>query len=325
MRIHIQALLVAAIASGCGIDDEATIDSIELADSVYQWEDEVVVPYRLTSHQVGLAELGSHLYMSYKDNDSTAIKVARFDGTSWAGLANTSQTSKYGPALTVFRGLLTSVYHQADETRLMMSQSTTGTFWSTPVTAGTSLGTSWVHNAPAVTVSNDRLYVGYCKGKTSGGLISYSVHLDRYDGATWTSIADWPVGGTCKGIAMTRFPDGQFVVVYNRELNGNWAMFEIRGVGTPSSSWPITSLPMTSRKPPSLVVCNGRRHLVHGDGGGDGEPIWWSVFEDDAWQDDVRVPNQVSSGGATLGCLGTREFLIHNDSGTQIYSSEWGP
>src|SRR4029079_3974687 len=99
-------------------------------------------------------------------------------------------------------------------------------------------------------------------------------------------------------------------------------MFEINGIGRPSSSWPVRALTMKSKKPISIVTCSNVTHLVHGGFSNDSE-IWWTERSGSHWNADVRVPNQASEGGAALGCLG-RPVMVHNGGYSQLWWSYFG-
>ena len=85
-------------------------------------------------------------------------------------------------------------------------------------------------------------------------------------------------------------------------------------------------LPMKSYKPMSVVTCNGVTHLVHG-GYSTITEIWWSYRNGGDWVTDMKVPNQWSGAGPTLGCFDdTDAIMVHNVSGgTNLMWSIFGP
>jgi hypothetical protein len=85
---------------------------------------------------------------------------------------------------------------------------------------------------------------------------------------------------------------------------------------------PEQVLSFRSKKALSITTCAGNTHFTHG---GDDNPneIWWTYRVGNEWLDDVRVPNQASSGGATLGCANGVPYMIHNGTDDQLWYSEF--
>jgi len=327
--------LVAAAASGCALaEDTLETANTSSEENVWQWTDDGPITAQTSPYQPGLAPFASRLHMAYRGNDNANIYITRFDGTSWSSATQVpNQLAEYGPALTVFDNRLTMMYHASGQNRLVMTTSTNGTTWSSPVTAGTSIGTSTIRYAPAITVHQGSLYAAYCKQLSSG---AEKVHLDRFDGASWSSIVDFAVpvnvdSFNCKHIAIATLPNGRLDIVYtvaypNPFCSGSdcWRMYEVSGFGTPSSSWIPKLMTMKSKKPPSIVSCGTTTHLVHG-GYSTPDEMWWSFWNGSSWSANVKVPDRMSGGGAALGCYqGTRAVMVHNGVAPQLSWSEYG-
>jgi len=312
------ALLAAALTGGCAVDDMTT--ATEQAASVYQWTDDVQIAGQASEYQVGLAMLGDKVHMVHTNGDNPTVLASRLQAGSWSAPLVTGMAASYGPALTVWRNQLVAVYHQAGQNRLMMSTSLDGSYWTTPVTAGTSLYNRSLNYAPAAIALNGRLYVAYCE--TDG---FDKVRIDTYDGTTWWQEHAYSVEGyQCKGVAFAVLPDGRIDLIYDVYYAGTsstWHMYEAIMDGTLWSN--PTLLAMKSKKPPALVTCGGLTHMVHG-GYSTPDEIWWTTREGGHWNGDVRVPDQASHGGAALGCYqNTTPVMVHNGGYDQLWWSEY--
>jgi len=324
-------LVLATVSAGCVLDDpDLGTDESEI--SVWQWTDDVQIPEQSSQFQVGLAPLGNKLHMLAANGSSGELYWSQFNGQGWTGRTPLGQYADYGPALTEHNGQLVTIYHRRGQNRLMMSTSN-GETWSTPVTAGTSLGLWSLHYAPAVVSHDGELYVAYCRHSSYYG---EEVRVDRLEGTSWRYAAEFvpPYGAECKHIAMASLPDGTLNVVWTQYKDNDWPtddawdVFEVKGSGPPMSSWPIRIIqPAQSKKPPSMVTCDGLTHLVHG-GFSNPDEIWWAAREGGPavnWTVNVKVPDQASSGGAALGCFdGTRTLMVHNGGTSQLWWSEFG-
>lgn len=292
--------------AGC-VDGEPLENELESEATVYAWSDDVPISGQRTDHQVGLARFGTALHMAYNAGGGV-LRWARFDGTSWTTAASMPGSVDYGPALVAFNNRLYAIYKAQSQNRLMVT-STTGNTWSTPATAGSTIGSGTILSAPSAVVHGGVLYTGYCTRTPAGD----RVRIDRFDGATWQLVADYEAVFRCQNVALASHPDGVFDILFDvvSGYSGNRYMYEIRGTGAPVPSWQRRFLPMTSAKPMSVVTCNGITHLVHG-GNATPREIWWTVRENGEWLGDTRVPNQASYGGSALGCFGTQTIMVHN-------------
>jgi hypothetical protein len=323
------AFLFAAVATaGCLPEGDVELGTDEGAVSVHQWSDDVQIRSQVSQFQVGLAPRGNRLHMLAAAGSSGEIFWSQFDGTGWTPRASIGQYADYGPALTVHNGELVTVYHRRGQNRLMMSTSN-GQTWSTPVTAGTSLGSQSVRYAPAVASHNGQLFIAYCRTSPQGDVVS----VERFNGgASWTQVAAFDMassGYACKHVAMSVLPTGRLHILWTKYMNqplleDSWHLWEATGDGTPSASWTQRWVyPMESAKPPSMVTCDGMTHMLHG-GLSTPREIWWSFRDGNDWFENVRVPNQASDGGAALGCFnGNRTVMVHNGGTTQLWWSEF--
>lgn len=329
MRNTILLLLAAA---GCATDDEFATGVVEREESVEQWDYINGMSGHGSIYQVGLASFGGRLHMiSRSTNDGVfnhpELKWARYNGQSWSAPEKQDHLrADFGPALTVFDDKLVTIYNSFNENRLLMSTST-GQTWSMPVTAGTSLYTAQLKYAPAAVDYRNRLYLAYCKDIGP----SDQVQIDRYDGTTWTAVAsiDIPSYLACKSVALASLPGPRLHLVWNVEQTGTtlWYLYEAySSTPTQSTMTPRFIDNMRSKKPSSLVHCNGVTHLVHG-GFTDPEEVWWSFRENGAWTTNVRVPGHQSVGGAQLACFNdTRPMMVHNGEDTaQLFHYEYLP
>jgi hypothetical protein len=316
-----------AITACATTEDSLDTSSVDSEASVYQWGDDVQIPNTSSDYQVGLAELGGRLHMIYRAaNDNLVnyqLKWARFTGSSWAAPTTIPNTAAdYGPAVAVFNNQLTVAYHAYGQNRFLMTTFVNNA-WTTPVTAGTSVGSSTIRYAPALSVQSNRLFMAYCKDSSDHD----RVQVDRFDGASWTSAAtyDIPTVYHCKHVTIAALPNNRFDVMWDVESDntGNYLVYEATGAGTPSSGVIPHYTSMMSKKPISIVTCNGLTHFVHG-GNSTPREIWWTDLEGGSWIGDAKVPNQASEGGAVLGCLGTRTFMVHNGGTPQLWMSEFG-
>lgn len=327
MRIHALALFAIAQA-GCLDDEELLLSEVAAAESVWQWTDDIQISATTpkTLVQVGLAPFGSRLHMLATGTPafSGQLHWSWFDGTSWS-TRTLPQYAEWGPALANFGGRLVGVYHAAGQNRLLMTTSTNASTWSSPVTVGTALGTDTLLYAPALGVYGTTLLLGYCRRTAS----SDQIRIERLDPVTNTStaVASYSTGGRCKHVNITPLSSNQIEIQWNEESGstGTWYMKRVTGTGMPSSSWLPNTMTMKSRKPNSSVTCDGRTHFVHG-GNSTPEQIWWSYRSGADWTTNVQVPNQLSGGGAALGCLnGTRAIMVHNNTFNTVWWSEFGP
>ena len=331
MRTTLVALLAAASAASACVDDPE-LGVAEGAESVWQWTPDVTISGQASPYQVGLQGYApdgatQRLYMLRAEPSTGRLSLASFDGRTWTMPRATSLYADQGPALVAYGGRLVAIYHARGENRLMMAQSSPDvSTWFAPRTAGTSLDRDTLLNAPAAVVHGGELFVGYCRRTSAGD----QVWVDRYTGASWVNEARYSATFRCKHVAMGSSPGGRLHIVWTAEsgYTGAWSMFGRDGLGRPRSDWARSDLyPMTSRKPPSILRCNGVTHFVHG---GDSTPneIWWTRYEGEAWVPDVRVPDQASDGGAALGCFGTglgqRTIMVHNGGTDQLWWSEYG-
>lgn len=307
-----------AISSGClsppdeldvELDDDLETSQIESAATVYNWSDDQQISGQRSAYQVGLAQLGNRVHMMYT-TDYGYLYSARFDGTYWTSASQINVTARadYGPALVNHGGQLRLVYRSRGENRLMMATSGTGTTWTAPVTAGSTLGGATILNAPAAMSHGTSFYIGYCTRTSAGDM----VRIDRLDGAAWTKVAELSAVHRCQNVTLASHSDGRFDILANVEkYDGSWYMYEWTGFGTPNSFLQRRALSMKSKKPMSVVTCAGNTHLVHG-GYSTPREIWWTVRENGQWLGDTRIPNQASEGGSSLACLGTQTIMVHN-------------
>jgi hypothetical protein len=329
-------LLLAASTAGCALsDDSLDTTSVESEENVWQWTADTPIAAQTTSYQPGLAPFGTQLYMAYRGNDDTKLYTTKFNGTGWSGASEVpGQLADYGPALAPFNRRLTMTYHVHGQNRLVMTQSTDGASWSTPVTAGTSIGTATIRNAPATAVFGLQLYTAYCTELTNG---YRRLHLDRFDGFTWSSVADYAADPwfDCQHVALGVLPNGKLDIIFTASYTAAcssdcWRMYEVTGSGAPTAAWTPVRMSMRSKKPPTIVTCGTTAHLVHA-GYSTPEEMWWSFRDGTGWSDDVRMPSKFTEGGGALGCYqGTRGILAHGTLNNavlnrQILWSEYGP
>ena len=321
-------LLAAVAAAGCLPEGDVTLGGDEAAASVSQWNEDVRIEGQVSQFQVGLAPLGNRLHMLAASGSSGEIFWSTFDGIRWTDRTSIAQYADYGPALTVHNGQLVAVYHRRATNQLMMS-TLNGDSWTTPINAGTALGSEKVLYAPAVVSYDGQLFIAYCRTSADGD----RVRVERFNGGTsWTQVASLKKisNFACKHVAMSVLPTGRLHILWTEhiEMGGwhddHWLLVEASGDGPPSTTWPRRWVePMMSAKPPSMVTCNGMTHMVHG-GRSTPREIWWSFRDGDAWAENVRVPDQASDGGAALGCFsGTRTVMVHNGGTTQLWWSEY--
>ena len=339
-----KTLIVLCAAAGCALSEEPDLSSMESALSPEQWDDGRWVDHaQRSNYQVGLASFGGRLHMLYRtDNLSGGVwgsvnrpelKWSRFNGTSWSEPVQLDALqADYGPSMTVWNDQLVTIYNSYGENRLLMSTSR-GQEWSTPVTAGTSLGTSKLAYAPAVVNYRNVLYVAYCREDSDRD----RVQVDRFNGYEWTSAATFDVTSPwkCKSVAAAALPGPKFRLVWNyhdpRTFGGHipdWRVSEVSGSAV-TSNLVRTSLSdetgNRSKKPMSIAHCDGVTHLLHG-GYGDPEDIRWQAIENGQWGPSLWVPGKQSYGGAQLACFGTRPIMVHNmEDESLLRMSEFRP
>jgi hypothetical protein len=326
MRTTILFLLAAA---GCAIDEDFETNVVESEENVEQWDYIEAMPGHGSIYQVGLASFGGRLHMISRDTNTALINPwlewASYNGHTWSAPERLDHLrADYGPALTVFENELVTIYNSYSENRLLMSTSR-GQEWSSPVTAGTSLYTAKVNYAPSAVDYRGRLYLAYCKDVGPND----QVQIDRYNGSTWTAVAsiDIPSYLICKSVALASLPGPKLHLVWNVEQVGTtlWYLYEAYSNAPQQSTMTPRFIDgMRSKKPSSLIHCNGLTHFVHG-GFADPEEVWWSFREDGAWTTNVRIPGHQSVGGAQLACFnGTRPMMVHNGEDTaQLYHYEY--
>lgn len=337
MRITSLALILSASLAGCVAPDDPNTSTTESNISVYQWTDDQPTGGR-SGFQPGLASFGGRLHMLMTNMDlvypsgcvsdtcrvpSHKLQWQRFNGSSWSSPVDTGQTADSGPAIGVLNNRLYAVYHANGQNRLVMTTSDGTNGWSSPVNAGTTLNSTTLRNAPAVGVRNGILFAAYCIGDSAGD----HIRIDQYANSAWTTVKQFNVDGTCKGLAMTLEPDGRFRMVYDTQLAPQmWGLYETRDSGNATSwSTPVRFTNKYTVKPPSIAYCNGYTHMIHG-GFSNGSEIWWSAIENGAWIDDQKVPNQTSDNGAAVACYnGTRSIMVHNGGYDDMHWSEFGP
>jgi hypothetical protein len=306
-------LVLALMLAGCATDYDT--GEVESASTVYDWSSDVQIAGATSAYQVGLA---SNLMVR---NVNGTLQTSRYSGGTWSSLYPVpSAHADYGPALVVYGGDSYVLYHAQGENRLMMSHGWNAN-WSVPVTAGSTIGSATINYAPAAVVYGSSLYAGYCTRSSTGD----AVRIDRYDGTTWTKVIEYTSGLRCKHVTLGVLPDGKLDILANFEsgFTGTWFMYEWRGTGSPQQWWARGSLSMKSKKPMSIVTCDGVTHLVHGGNSSPNE-IWWTVYENGDWVGDTRIPNQASSGGAALGCYyGGPTLMVHNGTDANLWFSTY--
>jgi len=337
-----KTLILLCAATGCAMSEEPDLSTLESGLSVEQWSDGRWVDHaQRSNYQVGLASFGGRLHMLYRSDNYAGtwgsvnrpwLKWSRFNGSSWSEPVQLDALkADYGPSLTVWDDQLVTIYNSYSENRLLMSTSR-GQEWSTPVTAGTSLGTSRLTYAPAVVNYRNVLYVAYCKEPAGEG--RDQVQVDRFNGYEWTSAAtfDIALNWKCKSVTAAALPGPKFRLVWNihdpRTIGGSqpsWQVYEVSGsavTGDMTRAW----LPFHSKKPMSLVHCDGVTHLLHG-GSSDPEDIRWTALEDGKWGPSLWVPGKQSYGGAQAACYnGTRPIMVHNmEDESLLRTSEFLP
>jgi len=335
--------LAAAALGGCVMDEAADTGNLESADSVYQWSEDVQIPNQQSDGQVALAAHGTGLYMAMYDDGT--LKVSHFTGSGWSSAQAVPNQLEpmWSPALGDFNGKLTLVYQPKDQNRLVMQTSTDGATWTSPVTAGSSLWDHqlppWLdHSSPAATVHHGNLYVAYCERSSSG---LGAVRVDKYDGTAWTlsKLYYVPTGAyqqnTCQRVALASLPDGRLDVTWSWRY---WVTYPSKTIdyfmshafahGT-GVTWDAAATAIDSMKTKtgiSIATCNGKTHMTHG-GYSTAIEIWWTELDPGSgtWYPNVRVPDQASGGGATVGCYrGTRTIMVHNGGYPQLWWSEFG-
>lgn len=333
MRIT-SALLLSSALAGCVAPDDPGVSTVESNSSVYQWSDDVHTGGR-SGYQPGLASFGGRLHMLATNMDLVTINGVtvpyhriewqRFNGSSWSAPVWTNLYSDYGPALAVLNNRLVAVYHAQNQNRLVMSTSDGTNGWSTPVNAGTTLNSTTLRYAPALAVRDGVLFAAYCINDSAGD----HIRIDQYASSTWSTVKtiNPPDGGTCKGVSIALEPDNRFRMVFNVEWSSDiWGFYETRDSGVATSwSTPVRFSNKYTKKPPSIVYCNGTTHMLHG-GYSSPSDIWWSDRENNAWIDDQKVPSQTSDGGAAVACYnGTRPIMVHNGGYDDMWWSEFLP
>jgi hypothetical protein len=309
-------LLSLCAATGCATEVE--LGETESAVNAYNWSDDTVIQWHYSDRQVGLAYQGGRTYRVNTADDSSQLRYSRFNGSSWsAEQIIPDQFTDKAPALATFDDRVQLVYKEAGANRFRMSHYYGG-IWQPPTNAGSSLGLSTITSAPSLTVHDGFLYMGYCR---DAGSID-RVQIDRFDGTSWSAVVSYPLStnSVCKHVAIGSLAGNRFDIVFSADWYTNGTtldderMFEITGIGTPISTWVINTLSKRTRRPISIMHCNGRSHLVHG-GYATPEGIYWSERGSSGWNADGLIPDQASNGGATLVCHGgTRPLMVHNNT-----------
>lgn len=306
-------LLLLALAACVAAPDES---EIERALTAAQWQPDVRIYGQYTSRQVALAYYGDRLHMVHvgSNGDPTQLYWSKFDGADWTTNVPITGTSSREPGLVVFGGVMRLFFRATNGSGNIVHTRFNGTAWSTPIVGTRSMG-----SGPSPTVHDNRLLIGYCtpgiSGNPSQGVTILDYRLGAYE--TFLELAT-PNGDECKHVTIASFngklhiiaslkePDGQFPWE-----KGDWYMYE----WTRSSSLNVADrLPMSTRRPMSTVVCDGRLHLVH-SGNSTTTEIWWSFrsLTSTRWRADERIPDQSSHSGGALGCFdNTTPILVHN-------------
>ena len=335
LRTLASTLLLVGGLAACVDDPDAPLGDTADALSVWQWPDDTAITGKDSTRQVAMAQLGTRLHMIYTTYDSstsTQLKWTRWAGTSWSVPVSVGLATDSRPALATYNDRLHLVFKPVGQGRLMMAVGDSSTFGA-PVTVGRSLG-SYVPSMPHLLAYGGKLYLSYCATSGSGSV----VNVDRYDGTSWTTLLQQTVATNdqyrCASALMAPTPDtGEVELIYSVVESGTntfyySAVWRRRLVIGRSSTiiYSPEPLPMKSRKPLSVVTCNGATHLVHGGYSTETE-IWWSFREGGDWVTDAKVPDQWSGAGAALGCYDdTQTLMVHNVSGgTQLMQSIFGP
>jgi hypothetical protein len=310
-------LCVAASLAGC-VSEDIELAETESELSVWQWTDDVKIPNQASSYQPGLASFAGRLRKIHTKAGSTQLQISGFDTVLWSTPVNLPLYADYGPALTVLGSRLATVYHAAGQNRLLMATSIDGVNFSIPVTAGRSLERATLRYAPSIAAKGDLLYAAYCVTDQYGN----HVWIDRmYTTGVWAPVKQFDVPGTCKHVALGVENSLTMHLVYTFETSSSWYLAHSR-MSVDTWSTPVVGS-MKSKKPPSIVTCNGVTHLVHG-GYSNPDEIWWSFLNLGAFVGDAKVPNQASSGGAALGCHANTAYMVHNGGYSDLWWSEFG-
>lgn len=310
--------LIALGVVGCAAEPDTSSTTSD--SSVWQWTDDVKLPNQSSSRQVALASFGGRLHMLHTVALSGPLQWSIFNGETWSAGVELPQHADGSPALTVFNNRIAAVYKPRGENRIVMMTSD-GHSWTTPVNAGSTLGTAQLISSPAIAVQSGTLYAAYCVRTSDGD----KVRVDWLS-TDWSMMQEIPtLGVSCRNVTLSTLPDGRLDLLISTEGSSSWYMKEaIHNVG--ARYWaPPANLTMKSKTPMSIVTCNGLTHLVHG-GYSTPSEIWWTLRDDTGWQQDVPVPHQASTGGAALGCFqGTRPIMVHNGGYDELWWSEFMP
>jgi hypothetical protein len=316
MKAPVLAFVLLGFGCAAEVDTSTTSGDI----SVWQWADDVQIPNQFSVGHVGLAAFGGRVHQLHTIGSTGPLAWSIFNGETWSTEVELAQHADGVPAMTVFNNRIAAVYKPAGQNRLVMMMSD-GHSWSTPVNAGTTIGTATLVTTPAVAVQAGVLYAAYCVRKSDGD----HLRVDRFS-TEWSMVTETDAYFSCRHVALAALPDGRLDLIANTEGASSWYMEETmrQPQGTTWSALKI--LPMKSKKPLSIVTCGNTTHLVHG-GYSTPSEIWWTTRDDyGSWHDDVKVPNQASNGGATLGCFQTtRPIMVHNGGSGQLWWSEFLP
>jgi hypothetical protein len=353
MKLACLVAPMVALLAGC-LDDPGMEDP-ELGElesaSTLGWSDDAQIPNQQSARQVGLAYFGSRLHMLHNGSAyPNEVWWSRFDGTSWSSNIKITNLSADGtPALAAWNGRLYTAFKKPGANTIVVSSSSSGATWTTPVTAapttsGSNANGSYTltpKRAPSLAVHNNRLYLAHCmhihstfsNGDTHD---TDAVELWRYDSGTWTRVGPRTLmfdAFECTGVSLASY-GGDLHVLYNERFH-DWLLYNERfhdwlsdftylneKAFDPDNYTGVESVytDMQSRRPPSVAVCGSYAYLVHS---GDDSPsdIWATrrAVTSTDWPADTRLTNQTSDDGATVGCFGTRPIMVHNGGTNQLW------
>ncbi len=330
MQRYTLILVGVGLLTACGGMQEELLGSSQSALGVSGWLNDVKVPGQHSEFAPGLAQFGNYLHMVHNgSSDPKTLWWSKFNGAGWSTNVKLSgMQAAGGPGLAVLGNRLYMVFRKHG-TKDMVITSTTGGSWTTPVKVVSG------RYAPALTEYQGKLYMAYCAPtSTVPGSPEHNnwVRVEVFEGGQWKrehNIRATAAFVECRGVAIAGF-GGKLHVVWNL-LHHDWLWGDEYYMGeatwTPGNLPVVKHLPMKSRNPPSLVVCNNTAHLVHS--GSTSNKLWWSYqyTNGTGWSTEVKVPNQSSHAGAGLGCYaGYQATMVHNAAyDDQLWWSEYAP
>lgn len=322
------AISLLVLTTGC-LSDELPED-VELGDlvqynSVHQWTEDIKIPAQ-SPYQPALAQVDSAaLLAAFTRTGTKEVHIWRMGAPrTWGLRAALPYRADYGPAMKMHGGAATLVYKGAGENRFLMTRSTdSGWHWSSPVTVGAGINGYTIVSPPSIESKDGNLFLAYCLRRNN---IDY-VRIDRLQNGTWSSVRHLELpGGRCRNVHLTTLAPGNLHLVFNEESISTGIWYMKQQLSSTGTTWTSSqTLSMKSKKPVSILTCNGITHFVHGGYSSPSE-IWWTYRNaGGGWEPDVKVPGQVSDGGAGLGCFNGRAIMLHNGGYDDLWWSEFGP